>query len=91
MGEHSEASEKTRVRVRKEKGEEGVGILGIVFCQKGKCSSNSRVKEGCRVEGKRHLATAGLNYPAAECTGACVFSNVCVCVCVKLRHCRGRA
>lgn len=31
MGEHSEASEKARVRVRKEKGEEGGGDLGNSF------------------------------------------------------------
>lgn len=44
----------------------------IVVCQKGKCTS----RVGARGWGKRHLTTAGLNYPAAECTGACVFLNV---------------
>lgn len=44
------------VGVREEKGGgAGAGlVLGIVFCQKGKCSS-SRVKEGCRVEGRGTL------------------------------------
>lgn len=50
---------------RERKGREGG--FGIAFCQKGKCSSGSRVKEGCSVEGKRHLATAGLNYPWKGC------------------------
>ena len=62
-----------------------------------------RGEGGVQGRGERHLATAGLNYPAAECTGACVLASVyvCVCVCVsvclcasvcvKLRHRRGRA
>ena len=41
-----------------------------------------RGEGGVQGRGKRHLATAGLNYPAAECTGACVLASVCVCVCV---------
>lgn len=59
-------------------------VVEIVFCQKGKCSSRVGGAQGW---GKRHLTTAGLNYPAAECAGACVFLNVFV----RLRHYRGRA
>lgn len=34
---------------------------------------------GVQGQGKRHLATAALNYPCgtAECTGACVYASVC--------------
>lgn len=68
------------MQVRRErKGTEGG--FGIAFCQKGKCSSSSRVKEGCRVREEApcnswsQLSMEGI----AECTGACVFASVCVC------------
>ncbi len=63
------------VSQRREK-KEGEEVL-----RRSKCSSSSRVKEGCRVEGRGTLQqlVSIIRGGAAECTGACVFASVCVC------------
>lgn len=63
------------MRERKER----EGVFGIAFFFLPERQVQQRGEGGVQGRRKRHLATAGLNYPAAECTGACVFASVCVC------------
>lgn len=74
-------------KARERKGRGGEEGFGIALSQKGKCSSSSRVREGYRVKGRGTLQqlVSIIHGVTAECTGACV------CMCVKLRHHRGRA
>lgn len=62
---------------------EGRGGFEIAFCQEGKCSGSSGVKEGCRVKGRGTLQqlVSIIRGAAAECTGTCVYTCVSVYVC----------